>query len=133
MVSIDPWLLVEQASAARRAGNRSAAFELYNEAWSLSRDAAVYAHCQRHMGDLARELGRPDEARAALLNAERLYRSEVSDTLGLANTVRLFALLEGDPARWRDARELYELAASQGGIDLNAALDECDRHLSNAG
>jgi hypothetical protein len=82
------------------------------------------------MGDLARELGRPDEARAALLKAEQLYRNEASETLGLANTIRLLALLDDDPARWRAARKLYELAASQRGINLDAALDECDRNLS---
>lgn len=128
-MSIDPLTLVEQARVARGAGNRPAAFELYGEASSISQDAAIRAHCQRHMGDLARELGRPDEARAALLNAERLYRTEVSDSLGLANTIRLLALLDDDPVRWRDARKLYKLAATQCGPNLNAALDECDRHL----
>lgn len=132
-MSIDPFVLIEEARVERGAGNRSAAFELYNEASSVSQDAAVRARCQRHMGDLARELGRADEARAALRNAERLYRTEVNDTLGLANTMRLIALIDDDPSIWQDARELYELAASQRRIDLHAALDECDRHLSKAG
>ena len=129
-MSTDPLMLIEQARVARGAGNRTAALALYNEASSIRNDAAVRAHCQRHMGDLARELGRPDEARAALLNAERLYRTEVNDSLGLANTIRLLALLDDDPLRWRDARELYELAATQCGSNLNAALDECARNLS---
>jgi hypothetical protein len=125
--------LIEQARIARGAGDRSAAFELYAQASSSTHDAAVRALCMRHMGELAMELGRPNEARTALMDAERIYRTEVSDTLGLANTIRLLALLDGDPLKWRDARKLYELAASQLGISLKSALNECGRNLVGAG
>ncbi|MCW3846148.1 hypothetical protein OF829_02785 [Sphingomonas sp. LB-2] len=100
----------------------------YREAAGLAAEPAELAHCLRHVGDLARETGDAETARAALDEAERLYRGEVDDRLGLANTVRLRALLDDDKARWRDARALYMIAAGDG-WDLADALAECDRHL----
>lgn len=125
------WKLVEDAYRVRRAGDPEASLALYREAERVFADyPAGRAHCLRHIGDLARELDRREDARAALTEAERLYRSAVSDGLSLANTVRLLALLDGDGARWREARALYAAAARETGCDLNAALAECDRRLS---
>jgi hypothetical protein len=87
------------------------------------------AHCLRHIGDLAATAGDREAARDALERAEQLYRATIHDPIGLANTVRLRALLEDDRERWRDARTLYVLAAAAG-WDLAAALAECDRHLA---
>lgn len=125
------WELVKQAHGVRRAGDPEASLALYRQAErAFADDPAGRAHCLRHIGDLARELDRREDARAALSEAERLYRSAVDDLLSLANTVRLLALVDGDRARWREARALYEQAARETGYDLTAALEECDRRLS---
>ena len=123
--------LIREAYARRRAGDAEGALALYRSAERvLDGDEKGRAHCLRHVGDLALELGRRDEARDALQQAESLYRGPVADTLSLANTVRLLALLESDPSRWRAARALYEQAAAETGLDLTAAFEECDRRLS---
>jgi tetratricopeptide (TPR) repeat protein len=122
--------LISQAYARRRTGDAEGALALYRRAeLGLAGDAKGRAHCLRHIGDLERELGRRGEAREALRKAEHLYRGPAADSLSLANTVRLQALLESDPARWREARALYEQAAAETGLDLTAAFAECDRHL----
>ncbi|HEY1604135.1 MAG TPA: hypothetical protein VGF77_00885 [Allosphingosinicella sp.] len=123
--------LVSRAYEARRRGEAGAALALYREAAAASADdPAGRAHCLRHVGDLEREAGRPAEARAALAEAEALYRRTAGDILSLANTVRLVALVDGSPERWREARALYEQAGEESGLDLGPAFAECDRHLS---
>lgn len=124
-----PEALVARAAEARRAGDRESALRLYREAEAAFGQAAGRAHCLRHIGDLQRELGDHEAALRALEQAERLYRTEVADALALANTVRLLALLDGDPQRWREARALYESAQTEG-LDLGPALAECDRHTT---
>jgi hypothetical protein len=93
-------------------------------------DPRLRAHCLRHIGDLEREGGRTAEAKAALQEAELLYRSVVSDPLSLANTIRLRALTEGSAGLWKEARLLYERAARETSLDLSLALEECDSHLT---
>ena len=126
--------LIREAYARRRAGDAEGALALYRSAERvLDGDEKGRAHCLRHVGDLALELGRRDEARDALQQAESLYRGPVADTLSLANTVRLLALLallESDSSRWREARALYARAATETKLDLTAAFAECDRRLS---
>lgn len=118
--------LIRQARAARDAGDVGAALGFYRAALGATANDTERAHCLRHIGDLARELGRKDEALVALKEAEALYRSRVTDTLALANTVRLLALTEGNTTRWRDARTLYLQAATETGLDLRPAIAECD-------
>lgn len=123
-------ILVQTAYAARREGKPDHALQLYREACIASgNDSARRAHCLRHIGDLAMELGHRDDAREALRDAEALYRGAVGDVLALANTVRLSALLDDDKSTWAEARSLYERAGLLMNLDLRAALDECDRHL----
>lgn len=124
-----PEILVSRARELRRAGDLPGALDLYRRAAAGSVDRAQLAHCLRHVGDLARETGDRTTARDALGRAETIYRCEVSDALGLANTVRLRALIDDDAAQWRDARLLY-IAAAADGLDLSAAIAECDRHLA---
>lgn len=124
--------LIERARAARQVGDMGAALALYREAeLASSEHPSARAFCLRHIGDLEREQGRIDAARTALAEAERLYREAPGDTLSLANTVRLRALLDGEPHAWREARALYSRAADEHGLDLGAALEECDRHLAD--
>ncbi|GAA0539393.1 tetratricopeptide (TPR) repeat protein [Rhizomicrobium palustre] len=127
-----PNTLLHKAQALHRAGNIAAALEAYRDA-ALSGDAACRAHCLRHIGDLALTLGLAAEAEAALSEAETLYRNTVPNSLALANTLRLRALLTGAPAQWRAAKAAYHSAAAQTGLDLRAAFDECDAHLAPDG
>ena len=87
------------------------------------------AHCLRHIGDLALELGRADEARAAIAGAEAFYRAAGDDPLALANTLRLRGLNHGDRDAWQEARALYAAMAADRDLPLEAAIAECDRHL----
>ena len=120
----------DRAREARRAGGVAAALDLYRQAGdAFGEDLTGRAHCLRHIGDLAIVLDRLAEARTALSEAESLYRSSVRDTLSLANTVRLLAILDGGSERWREARSLYGDAALELGLDLREAIEECDRHM----
>jgi tetratricopeptide (TPR) repeat protein len=122
--------LIQRAYALRRKGERTSSLKTYREACNaFGEDDEGRAHCLRHVGDLARELGYRDEARAALQEAEALYRGPVNDPLALANTVRLLALLDDDTTLWTEARSLYQHAALKTGMDLEPALRECDGHL----
>ncbi len=119
--------LIDQARRARRDGDRATALDLYRAAAAGAGGATQRAHCLRHIGDLAHELGRDDEARAALDEAEVLYRGAVDDPLSLANTIRLRALLDDDRMAWREAGALYDAAALRTGLDLAVAVEECAR------
>src|SRR3978361_305351 len=97
----DAATLIKQAYDVRRAGDAAASLGLYRSAADAAGDyPALRAHCLRHIGDLERESGRLAEASAALIEAEALYRSVVSDRLSLANTVRLRALTTGASDLW---------------------------------
>lgn len=126
----DAATLIKQAYDVRRAGDAVASLRLYRSAADAAGDnPALRAHCLRHIGDLERESGRGAEADTALIEAEAMYRSVVVDPLSLANTVRLRALTRGGGDLWREARTLYEEAERSTGMDLSAALAECDLHL----
>ena len=126
----DAATLIKQAYDVRCAGDAAASLALYQRAADAAADdPALLAHCLRHIGDLERENGRVVEANAALIEAEALYRSVVSDRLSLANTLRLRALTAGSADLWREARNLYEDASRALGLDLRPALKECDEHL----
>jgi tetratricopeptide (TPR) repeat protein len=127
----DASILINLAYSARRMGDLAASLQLYREA-----EAALHghhwgrAHCLRHLGELARVLGRLDEARAARYEAEQLYRNEIADRLSVANTVRLLAMLEDERSKRREARQLYTLAAIETGLDLSQALDKNERRIA---
>lgn len=122
--------LLEQAREARRYGDAGGSLLLYRQAaHAFGGDATGRAHCLRHIADLLREQGKGDEARPMLHEARTLYETKVEDTLSLANTVRLLAIVDDDRDLWQQARVLYERAAQEGGFDLRPALAECDRHL----
>lgn len=127
---MDAASLIEQARAARRAGDTAGALDLYRRALEASGEAAaVRAHCQRHIGDLANEMREPETARAALREAEAHYR-QTDDPLSLANTLRLLALIDGTRDHWQEARALYLRAAAMG-LPLTEAIAECDRQLAS--
>lgn len=120
--------LIKLAYAQRAEGHIEAALQLYTDAEAECEDDALRAHCQRHRGDILRELGQPGAAKAHLESAEHLYRQLGNDPLSLANTLRGLALLysrEPDAsALWAEAREIYaRLGIAEG-------VRECDEHLS---
>ncbi len=121
--------LVRYAYTLRRDGDAAASLQAYRAACEAYTQDSGRAHCLRHIGDLARELGLQDEARAAIREAERLYRTTVDDTLALANTLRLRALLDDDKTAWSEARTLYQRVADEKGLDLALALAQCDARL----
>ena len=97
-----------------------------------------WAHPARHLGERLTEAGRLDEAEPILEEALAVYRdvharaeaSRGPGALDLANAVRPLALLRTAQERredavvlWREARELYEVAGIQAGVD------ECDANL----
>ncbi len=129
-MSDDAPALIKQAYDVRRTGDAEGSLQLYRRAADAAGDnPPLRAHCLRHIGDLERESGRVAAADTALIEAEALYRSVVSDTLSLANTVRLRALTGGSNDLWREARILYEQAGKVTGLDLSVAMEECDAHL----
>ena len=122
--------ILQRAYALRRRGEPQEALQAYREACAaFGSDREGRAHCLRHIGDLEMELGSREKARAALDEAEALYRNGVDDTLALANTLRLLALLDDNKSIWADARSHYIRAAALTGLDLEPAVAECDGHL----
>jgi tetratricopeptide (TPR) repeat protein len=124
--------IVAQARATRHAGDLAGALALYRDALAAAANETDRAHCLRHIGDLARAQGLEGEAVVALRRAETIYRAGVGDTLSLANTVRLLALVEGNASGWQEARALYAKAADESGRDLREAIAECDHHIGPA-
>jgi hypothetical protein len=124
--------MVETAYATRRDSGPVAALEAYRAAAERAKaidDPQGLAHAQRHVADLARELGDVEDSREAASEAVALCRGlGEPHTLDLANALRLLALAEeaggGDAAqRWREARELYRTHGVAAGVD------ECSAHL----
>ena len=91
------------------------------------------AHAARHIADILREMGRPDEGEPFVLQAIGVYRSqEPLPRLHLANGLRVAALLTEKMERnqealrfWAEARELYE----QVGVD--AGVVESELHIAS--
>ena len=114
--------------------NRSAALEHYREAVKLYRggvDPLRFAHTIRHLGDVLREDGGIEEARACYQEALAIYRKhKETSPLDLANTLRGFALLreaadEAEEAKllWQEARGLYQ------SVNVEAGVQESDRQI----
>ncbi|WP_300376045.1 tetratricopeptide repeat protein [Henriciella sp.] len=139
----DPELLVRALMAKgqcyRDEGQYGDAETLYIEAANLCRredvDALVTAHVIRHLGDVAAELGRYGMAQTHYEEALELYRE--LDGIGpvtLANAIRPLAKLYDRiddtveaAACWREARDLYEQAEMESGVE------ECTQRLNGAG
>jgi len=131
---------VDQAYQTRRDGDRRGALTLYLEAAVELADSDVVAAASalRHVADLHEELGESDQALRHYKDAWRLYLTlNPAPNLDLANCRRPMALWEerhGSPFTalilWREARTCYEKAAVTTAYDLQAAFDECDRHIA---
>ncbi len=137
--------LVDAAYQARRNGDREGALTLYVAASQALRsdqaDRTALASAIRHAGDLYEELADAPAAWAAYDEAWGLYTA-LAPALALdrANCRRPMALWQeqhGDTAvalgMWREARGMYEQGAVATGLDLQAAYDECDRHIAALG
>jgi tetratricopeptide (TPR) repeat protein len=123
----------------RDLGRVAAARPLYEEAVALCReteDPLVLAHTVRHLGDIHRDAARMDLAEPCYQEALALYRStERTATLDLANAVRPLAILKEavgstEEARqlWREARDLYTVAAvEEGAVECSQRLDRLSR------
>ena len=77
----------------------------------------LLAHTLRHLGDIEREMGRPDLAEPHLVEALEIARRENVDTLELANTIRPLAMVRDDVALLEEARDLYERVNVQPGVE----------------
>ena len=120
-------------------GRPDAAVEPYEEAVALRRrvgDPEALAHELRHLGAARLELGELDAADGLLGEALRLYRQATGDEadtrrhLDTANAIRPLAILRERQGRaaearalWEEARELYERAGIEDGVD------EAESHL----
>ncbi len=132
--------LVDRAYQTRRDGDRRGALRFYLEAAGelAQSDVVATASALRHAADLHEELGESDQALQRYEDAWRLYLTvDAAPLLDLANCRRPMALWEEQHGErsaamdlWRDARRLYEQAAVATGYDLQAAFDECDRHMA---
>jgi len=119
----------------RDLGNLDLARKHYQDAAGFHRalgDERSLAHTLRHAGDILRKLKRTDQAAPCYTEALEIYRQH-PDTrpLDLANTLRGYALLEGDLGNddestllWLQAKELYEQEGVQAGVS------ECESHLA---
>jgi tetratricopeptide (TPR) repeat protein len=112
----------------RNLGNYDAAIAHYQRATAIFREANYeqrMAHSSRHVGDILREHGRPEEAETYYAEALRVYRSlPQTPPLEVANALRGYALLKEhtgciDEARqlWDEARTLYTLAEVVPGVE----------------
>ena len=124
--------LVGAARAARDKGEPAEAEALYRRAATFAESQGLpvaLAFARRHISDLARLRGAPNEALdTAQAAAEAYRRVVVARTLDLANALRLTALALTDLARmeearsaWREAGVLYEACGVQAGVDECAA------------
>jgi tetratricopeptide (TPR) repeat protein len=119
-----------QGRRQRAEGQLDGAQRAYGLAADLARSSGneiLLAHALRHQSDLAREAGERQSAWEYASEAVALYRRS-SDTLGLANAIRLQALCTVDRqdalARWQEARDLYS------SVGVAAGVRECDSHLT---
>jgi tetratricopeptide (TPR) repeat protein len=146
----DPTLLAQSlkrlGGIERDLHNIDAALKLYQEAASLQRnlnEPLDLAHTIRHVADILRESGQLTDALPCYEEALSVYRSHPeTGTLGLANTLRGFALLksvlgEADAAiaLWREAGVLYNQVWQEPGspykqADLAPGIAESKRQIA---
>lgn len=119
----------------RDLGNLDQARKHYQDAAGFHRalgDQLGLAHALRHAGDILRKLRQTDQAAPCYTEALAIYRQHPGvRPLDLANTLRGYALLQGDIGSdeestllWLQARELYEQQGIQEGVS------ECQSHLA---
>ncbi len=124
-------VLIELGRIERDLKNTHGAIDCYLRAASIYRstsDPLRLAHTIRHVGDILRGDGRPEEAKPYYEEAVGIYRQDrASSTLDVANALRGFALLNEDlrdmeQARvlWREARQIYAAAHVQAGVEESA-------------
>ncbi len=115
-------------------GHTGQAGTLWEEAVGILRgtdDALQLAHKVRHLGDLHRRCGRPDEAEACYSEALDLYREhDAPGSLDFANAVSRMADLKERSgastealALWQETRDLY------AAVDLEQGVELAERHL----
>ena len=126
--------LIERGRAARRAGNKVEAAEIYELAaveLEGMGDAKRSMHALRHAAELRLDLGAVAEAQSDILRVLEVYRERDTDELEMANAVRTAALVQEAAglfadarALWVEARGLYEF------LEITAGVDEADRRLA---
>ena len=115
--------------------NKNAALQHYREAVGILKgepNRLRFVHTIRHLADILREDGSPEEATACYEEALKVYREHTeTPPLDLANTLRGFALLKGGIGEneqanflWREARSLYE------SVDVQAGVEESERQIA---
>lgn len=130
----------DHLNAARRAfseGRTAEARDGYARAAALGRETGrrdLHAHALRHLSDIDRQEGRPDQALAHAEQAAAILRAldgAGKGRLDLANALRLKALALDDlrrtaqaEAAWTQARDLYVA----DGVAAGAA--ECEARLA---
>jgi tetratricopeptide (TPR) repeat protein len=116
------------AGVAWERGELERALELHEQALSRARAGGkpVFEADALHMvGEAVRDLGRFDEAEAALLGADAIYR-ELGNHRGLANNVHSLGDLELDRGRFAHAADRYRETLA---IDLRYGGAHGDRDL----
>jgi tetratricopeptide (TPR) repeat protein len=125
------------AREAMAEGRTADARNSYARAAALSRESGaplLQAHALRHLSDIDREAGHPEQALAHAEQAAALYRANGHRaSIDMANALRLRALaLDGlrratrAEAAWVEARNLYAEAG------VGAGVAECERRLDAA-
>ena len=125
---------LDQAALAEAEDRPADARNAYAQAAALSRETSqplLRALALRHLSDLDRRGGRPDQALGHSEQAVALYRRHTTGpSLDLADALRLTALALDDLARrpkatavWTEAHDVY---AALGDI---AAVEVCDARL----
>ena len=115
--------------------HNDAAVQHYREAVGILKgepDRLRFAHTIRHLADILREDGSPEEAAACYEEALKVYREHTeTPPLDLANALRGFALLKGGigeneqaSSLWREARSLYE------SVNVQAGVEESERQIA---
>ena len=135
----DPLLLASSLTGLgqieRDLDNNNAALQHYREAVEILKGEPSrlrFAHTIRHLADILREDGSPEEAAACYGEALKVYREHTeTPPLDLANTLRGFALLKGGMGEneqanslWREARSLYK------SVNVQAGVEESERQIA---
>lgn len=119
-------------------GSLDTAQQYYAEALTVCRSCGeplIIAHTARHLGDVYRENGLPEQAEPLLKEAIAIYRQNLNTKiLDLANAIRPLALLRTKQGKDDDARQLWnEALALYSAINVSAGVSECSVQLAQLG